>query len=323
MYRRNIWRFGICLAVAAGVVLAQVPPAAPVAFEVAVIRAAPPAMELIKQLQSGKAKVGMTVDGSRVDIGFVSLADLVGMAYNVKPYQLQGPDWMSKQRFDIQAKIPEGVSKDKVPDMLQALLADRFKMTMHKDKKDQPIYALIVGKNGPKLTEAVAEPDKTLPDSANSVNGGTEMGQFKVTRGGQNGVTVQSGTTRASAGPNGARLETSSITIPALANALSNFVDRPVIDMTGLTGEYQVALDLSLEDLMLTTQRAQQQFAQLGLPPLPVQQLPGVNPGEASTPGGGSSVFTAVDKLGLKLDARKAPVEVIVIDHLEKTPTEN
>src|SRR5580700_8518208 len=110
MYRRIMRRLGICLAVAAGVVLAQAPP---VAFEVAVIRSAPPAMELIQQLQSGKAKVGMTVDGSRVDLGFVSLVDLVGMAYNVKPYQLQGPAWMSQQRFDIQARIPDGVSKDK------------------------------------------------------------------------------------------------------------------------------------------------------------------------------------------------------------------
>ena len=117
-------------------------------------------------------------------------------------------------------------------------------------------------------------------------------------------------------------MEINRITMPGLANALSSYVDRPVIDMTGLAGEYQVALDLSLEDLMLTAQRAQRQMAQLGLP-LPVPQVPGVNPGEASSPGGGSSVFTAVDKLGLKLDARKAPVEAIVIDHLEKTPTEN
>jgi len=330
MYGRIIRRFGICLAVTAGAVLAQAPPAAPVAFEVAAIRAAPPITELFQQIQSGKAKLGMNVDGSRVDIGFVSLADLVGMAYNVKPYQMQGPDWMSQQRFDIQARIPDGVSKDKVPDMLQALLADRFKMTTHKEKKDLPVYALIAGKNGPKLTQAAAltaaaaEPDKTLADSANSDNGGTEKDQFKFKMNGQNGVVMQYGTTRTSTstGPDGSHLEINRITMPALANALSSYVDRPVIDMTGLTGEYQVALDLSLEDMRLAAQRAQRQMAQLGLPPLPMQQLPGVNPGEASTPGSGS-VFTAVDKLGLKLDARKAPVEVIVIDHLEKTPTEN
>ena len=107
--------------------------------------------------------------------------------------------------------------------------------------------------------------------------------------------------------------------MPAFTDMLSNYVDRPVVDMTGLTDEYQVPLDLSLEDTMRSTQRL---MARTGLPPLPTQQLPGANPGDASTPGGGS-VFTAVSKLGLKLEARKAPVEVMVIDHLEKTPTEN
>jgi len=291
--------------------------AAPVVFEVAAIRTAPPITELFPLLQSGKAKVGMTVDGSRVNIGFVSLADLISMAYNVNPYQMQGPDWMSRQRFDIQARIPDGVSKDKVPDMLQALLADRFKMTMHKEKRDQPVYALTVGKNGPNLTEAVAKPDETRADPANSVNGGAEKGLFKVVHG-SNGVEVRSGTTRSTAGPDGVHLEIGRITMPALTQVLSAYVDRPVVDMTGLTGEYRAPLDLSLEDTMRGTQRL---MAQAGVQ-LPMQQLPGVSPGEASTPAGGS-VFTAVEKLGLKLVARKAPLEVIVIDHLERAPSEN
>ncbi len=320
MYRLTIQRFAVGLALAAGTVLAQAPPASPLAFEVATVRAAPPmTAEVIQQIQSGKAKVGMTVDGSRVDIGFVSLADLAGMAYDVKPYQMQGPDWMSQQRFVIQAQIPDGVSKDKVPEMLRALLADRFKMTTHQEKKNLPVYALIVGKNGAKLTQA----DNTLADAANSVSGDPEKGQFKFKASGQNGVVMQSGTMRisSSGGPDGGYMEINRITMPALANALSNYVDRPVIDMTGLTGEYRLALDLSLEDLMLAAQRAQRQMAQLGLQ-IPTQQLPGANAGEASTPGGGSA-FAAVDKLGLKLEARKAPVDTIVVDHLEKSPTEN
>lgn len=324
MYTRTIREFVVYFAVAGGMALAQAPPAAPVAFEVAAIRPAPPATELIQQVQSGKAKLGMTVEGNRVDIGFVSLADLVGRAYNVKPYEVQGPDWMARQRFDIQAKIPDGVSKDQVPEMLQALLAERFGMTIHKEKRDQPIYALIVGKNGPKLTEAAAEPDQTPPDSANSANPGTGIGQFRFSGNAQSGIVMQSGTMRSSVsvGPDGSgRLELNRITVPALANVLANYVDRPVIDMTGLAGEYRVTLDISAEDMKLPAQRAQQQVAQLGLQ-LPAQQPPGVNPDGASAPAGGS-VFTAVDRLGLKLDARKAPMEVIVIDHLEKTPTEN
>jgi len=307
MYRRISRRLWIGLAVAAGSARAQAQPAAPVTFEVVAIRTAPPFTEMVPLLQSGKAKVGMTVEGSRVNIGFVSLADLAGMAYNVRPDQLQGPDWMSQQRFDIQARIPDGVSKDKVPEMLQALLADRFKATLHKEKKDQPVYALTVGKNGAKLTEAVAKPDA---DPAN--------GLYKVVPNGPNGAEVRFGTTRSTAGPEGIHLEIGRITMPALAQSLSAYVDKPVVDMTGLTGEYQVPLDLSLEDTMRGTQRL---LAQAGVQ-LPLQQLPGASPGEASTPAGGS-VLTAVEKLGLKLVARKAPVEVIVIDHLERSPTGN
>jgi uncharacterized protein (TIGR03435 family) len=321
MYRRLARRFGICLLAAAGVGRAQVSPAAPVAFEVAAIRPSPPITELFQQIQSGKAKLGMNVDGSRVDIGFVSLADLVGLAYNLKPYQVQGPAWMSLQRFDIQAKIPEGVSKDKVSEMLQALLAERFKMTTHKEKKDQPVYALIVGKNGAKLIEAAPEPEKIPVNSTPGSNGAAQMGQFKFTANGQNGVVMQTGNVRTTAGPNGSHLEISRTTMPAFANLVSSYVDRPVIDMTGLPGEYQVALDLSPEDMRLAAQRAQQMLAQLGLP-LPAQQPPGANSGDPSNPGGGS-VSTALDKLGLKLDARKAPLDVMVIDHLEKNPTGN
>ena len=88
--------------------------------------------------------------------------------------------------------------------------------------------------------------------------------------------------------------------------------------MTDLKGSYQIALDLPMEDLQII---AQKQAATLGIPmPSPP---PGASPADiASTPGGGA-IFSAMEKLGLKLDARKAPVATIVVDHLEKTPTEN
>ncbi len=72
----------------------------------------------------------MNIDAGRVDIGFLSLADLMQAAFKVKLHQLSGPDWMAAQRFDILAKIPEGATKDDVPQMLQALLAERFKLTL-------------------------------------------------------------------------------------------------------------------------------------------------------------------------------------------------
>ena len=113
-------------------------------------------------------------------------------------------------------------------------------------------------------------------------------------------------------------LEAAKITMAGLAELLTGFVDRPVLDMTELKGGYQVTLDLSMQDIIAVA-RAQGALGGFGGPG-------GAGAGAAvpaaSDPSGGA-IFSAVQKLGLKLDARKAPVETIVVDHLEKTPTEN
>src|SRR6266851_98025 len=114
------------------------------AFEVATIKPSPPMNP--SQAMAGKLHVGMKVDAARVDIGFFSLADMIGAAFRVKPYQVSGPSWMGVQRFDILANMPEGAKKDQVPEMLQALLAERFKLQFHKDTKEHAVYALVVGK---------------------------------------------------------------------------------------------------------------------------------------------------------------------------------
>jgi uncharacterized protein (TIGR03435 family) len=304
-----------------GALLGQAPIAEP-AFEVATIRPVAPAQDMLQQLQSGKARIGMSVDGARVDIGYQTLADLIRMAYRVKAYQVQGPEWISQQRFEIQAKIPDGVPEDKIPEMLQALLAERFKLAIHRDKKDLAVYALIVGKNGSKLTDASKEPDAPLPDSPGGISIGTEKGQMKVAQDGKGGAVMQggglSGTIKQSISDAGVHLELTKASMAFLVDLLTAMVDRPVLDMTELKGNYQISLDLPMEDLQLLARR---NAAALGM------QMPGAPPGAnadaASTPGGGSSVFAAMEKLGLKLDARKAPVDTIVVDHLKKTPTEN
>jgi len=306
----------VLLILAASSLFGQAP-----AFEVATIKPAPSGQEIVQQLQSGKMpKLGMTVDGARVSMGYQSLGDLIRIAYRVKTYQVIGPDWMSQQRFEIQGKIPEGESTDKVPEMLQALLADRFKLTIHRDKKELPVYALIIGKNGSKLTPASTEPEAPLPDSPGGMTIGTENGEMKVVQDGKGGSMIrgggQDGTIKQSISAAGVHMEMTKTSIKFLVDILTTLVDRPVLDMTDLKGNFQMTLDLPMEDLQLLAQR---QAAMLGI------QLPGPPPGgnlgDASTPGG--SVFSAMEKLGLKLDGRKAPVETIVVDHLEKTPTEN
>src|SRR5207253_2366492 len=127
------------------------------AIEVASIRTAEqitPAM-----IQAGKLHVGMKIDAGKVDIGYLSLRELIPMAYDVKPFQVTGPDWLSAQRFDILAKLPEGATKEQVPAMLRALLEERFKLKAHRENKEQPVYSLEVAKGGPKFKEAPAPTD--------------------------------------------------------------------------------------------------------------------------------------------------------------------
>ena len=294
----------LLLVLAAGTAMGQTPASAP-AFEVASVKPAAPVNR--GQVLSGQTHVGMRIDAARVDAGSMSLADLIRVAYRVKPYQISGPDWMASERFDVLAKLPEGASREQVPEMLQALLAERFKLTVHRESKEYAVYALVVGKSGPKLKEAA--PDAEVPAAAEDVNP-----QIRVNgRGESMSVAISGGgigTAHLSMGPNGnMRLEAPRMNM--VADSLSRFFDRPVVDLTELKGTYQVTLDLSMEDLRNAARSA-------GL----------VGPGrggggDAASDPGGASIFAAVQQLGLRLEPRKTPVDIVVIDHLEKTPTEN
>lgn len=325
MYRRTIQTAAIFLAVAIGVMLGQAPAQKTPSFEVATIRAAPSIMELLPQIQSGKAKLGMMVDGARVDMGFISPADLLRIGFRVKQYQVIGPDWMMQQRFEISATIPSGASKDQAPEMIQNLLADRFKLTYHREKRELPVYALIVGKGGIKLTEAPSKPDEPLKDDAPGLmTVGTEKGPMKVMQDGKGGSVIQGGqfggTVRTSVSGTGMHLEITRATFPELADLLSQLMDKPVVDMTDAKGAYQVSMDLPIEDLIVLAQR---QAAQLGIQLPAAAQAPAANPADLASTPGGAAIFQSIEKMGLKLDARKAPVDAIVVDHLEKTPTDN
>jgi uncharacterized protein (TIGR03435 family) len=333
--------------IAANIALAQTPPAGP-SFEVASIKPAEPITP--EAFRSGRIRIGMKVDGARVDFGGMPLTELLRAAFGVKPYQISGPDWMGSQRFDIVAKLPDGATQDQVPAMLQALLVERFKLAFHRENHEHPMYALVVAKGGPKLKEAEPDADTPPPAAAESGRGSFAIqspdgGQMVVTPGGQGrGATVTSkqfGTMRISAGQDGAmHMEASKTTLANLADMLSTFVDRPVVDQTELKGAYQVTLDLSIGDLM-NAARARGLPMGPGMPmgpgampavpiaggatggPMPAGAAGAAGPVTIASDPSGGSIFTALQKLGLKLEPRKAPVETIVVDHLEKTPTEN
>jgi uncharacterized protein (TIGR03435 family) len=130
---------------------------------------------------------------------------------------------MKSQKFDIVAKNPDGVRKDQVPEVLKALLADRFKLVTHRDSKVQQVYALVVGRNGPKLRKSTPEADEFAPDPAVTTPPGDPYGSLRT---------------------NGTKRELLKVTMSGLAKVLTTFMEHPVIDMTNLNGNYQIGWEV-------------------------------------------------------------------------------
>ena len=335
MLIKSLSTCSLCALLTATAAFAQTPAAPPLAFEVASIK--PAAAIEPTAIAQGKVHVGMKVDGAICDIGSFSLRDLIRTAYEVKDYQISGVDSLgaplAAQRFNIQATMPEGTTEKQVPQMLQALLADRFKLVIHRETKDQSVYALVVAKGGPKLKAAEPDPPaaetpsetpdapKDAPKKGEQVLGqGSNQLRISGNMADGKGITVKGG------GIGGQmhmtmvdgkmHLEASKMTMAALADTATSFVGRPVVDMTDLKGEYQVTLDLTMDDLMNVART-------IGIM---APGAPGSDGGKsvavASDPSG-SSIFVSIQQLGLKLESRKSPLPFIVVDHFEKSPTEN
>lgn len=354
-------------ALAVKILHAQAQAAAP-AFEVAAIRAA--SLPTPDTMRSGQFRIGSRIDGGRLDFNFVSLSDLLPYAFRVKSFQVAGPSWIRESRWNIQATLPDGASKDQVPEMMQTLLAERFKLSIHREKREQPVYELVAGKGAIKL-----EPSESTGDSGDSAaglpgpgpfpglpfpgpptgpgNGGPSNGGPADGRGGLGGrgpLTFGAAGSSARMSPSancGMHMEFTKLTMPGLADTLTPFLDRPVVDATGLKGTYKLTLDLPLEVMFAMMQNMTRSA---GMPPPGQGGGPGgrgpdgpggrgfgdgpgrgpagcPDPGAALAGGGpdtsNTAIFQAVQQLGLKLQARKAPFDTIVVDHLEKTPTEN
>jgi uncharacterized protein (TIGR03435 family) len=235
----------------------------------------------------------------------------------VKSFQISGPGWLDSERYDIVAKVPRGATKAECKLMMQNLLAERFKLMLHREKKDLPMYALVVGKNGPKLKESVEDPVAAAAMSKPT------MGKdgFPVLPAGLADLSAKS--LKAMNGVPGASMTASHQSMAEFAEMLSSRLNLPVVDMTGLTGKYDYALSFSAEGL-----GRMRLPGGMSLPPPAAPPTGEGGPGTpmASAPDGPSSpdLLTALqEQLGLKLEQRKGPVELLVIDHVEKMPTEN
>src|SRR5581483_10657244 len=151
MQSRTVCWAPVTLFFATAVAFAQSSPT----FEVASVSKGDPLN--IQEVIAGKMKLGMTIDAAMVHITRMSIAEMMRYAYKVKSCQIQGPDWLNVDRFNVTAKMPPGSSRDDIPQMMQALLADRFKLQFHRTTADQNVYALVVLKSGLKLKESAPE----------------------------------------------------------------------------------------------------------------------------------------------------------------------
>lgn len=239
-------------------------------FEVATVRpSAPLTMEL---LMSGKAHTGRKVDKAYADYGSTSLKLLIAEAYRVKPFEIIGEDWIKSANFDVRGKLPEGASTDSVPEMLQALLVDRFHLKAHRETKEMSAYALVVGKAGSKLTPASAD---SFQNHAKDVMPWT---------------------------------------IEGYAQILSSVAERPVLDETGLKGLYLLPLFAVMHAATPRGEGARAPEAAAGS---------GADPAVTSAAEAADPDFSAALVGGLKLEPRKAKMSVLVIDHVDTTPTAN
>ena len=263
---------GACLILFASHVAFGQSAAAPPSFEVASVKPAAP--------QGNIAKSAVGSDPGRIAYRNVPLKSLITRAFGLKSYQISGPSWLNSEFYDVVAKIPDGSPKDQVPLMLQQLLTERFKLATHRETKELAVYALLVGKDGPKLGKA----DEKLPAGPPAP-----------------------GAPRGGAPPDfGRRLEVRGMGTSELADGLlSAMLKRPVIDMTGIQGTYNFSLEFLLAD------------------PTAMGSGTTADTGPAPDSAPAPTIFNALQKLGLKLEARKEPVEMLIVDHAEKVPTEN
>jgi uncharacterized protein (TIGR03435 family) len=266
-------------------------------FEVASIRVVEP-LDTQKLVSGQQSLATVSITAGRVDMAGVPLGSLLARAFGVKPNQLEGPPWLTldpidqlhsgEARFDIHAKLPEGTTPDQVPAMLQALLVERFHLKFHREIRQQPGLALQVGKDGPRLDR---------PQVASSAEGEAQpkTGQpIRVSAAGMLHIERE-------------------LTMDQLAGFLSSMLKRPVTDLTGLSGNYKVSLDLSPSDISPASQVTAAGRSGGGFDTLY----------SAAEPTSGISIFTSVERLGLKLESRRLPTDCVIIDQIDKLPTPN
>jgi uncharacterized protein (TIGR03435 family) len=228
-------------------------------FEVVAIKA------ILQPTPGDGTPFGFNVRGARAQISGYPLFSLLTRAFRVDSRQMDAPDFTHSEFFDIQAALPAGTTPEHVPEMLQAMLAERFKLSYHRETREYQVDALTAGKSGMKLPRL---PDGTPMQSARKL---LPDGTLRTTQIGR---------------------------LSSWFPMMNSFGGLQLVDETGLDGIYTWVQDRP--------------------PP-----TPGVSPQVALQEGLQESFKAMIEAAGLKLETRKVPKETIVVDHLEKKPTEN
>jgi len=300
MKPRHVPLVVVLIAPACAIVAAQTPAdnSQPLTFEVASIK------------PNNSTSIGRRfgAPGDRFVARNETLIHLIAVAYGapgplpdpLPDYRMSGgPKWINSDRFDVEAKAAGDVVRGTVGTrrkqlMLQSLLAQRFKLVVHHETKEMPIYALVLARRdkalGPGLLRSQVDP---VVSRGNSNNPPLPRPAFGTP------ACEAAGGSRCSPGLGiGGVFKGGAITTTELIAYFSRWLNRTVLDRTGLTGAFDVELQFSTE----------------GLPGAPTGP-----PGVERPPSEGPSIFTAVqDQLGLKLESTKGPVDVLVIDHVER-----
>ena len=242
---------------------------------------------------------GVHITKEQVHFAYLSLRDYLSIAYSVPIQRISAPEWINSARFDVGATFPGGATPEQFPKMIENLLRTRFKLQAHMESKESPVFTLEVASSGSKL---VRVPDDAPSDAPFSVTSSASA----------DGVTADLGN-GASLVFNNKQFEARKVTMRILVETLSRFMDRPILDLTKLDGRFNVTFAMAQEDYMPMLVRSAVN-AGITLPPQAMALLDAPSIG---------SVESGLKSLGLVLEARRAPLDLLVVDSIETAPTEN
>jgi uncharacterized protein (TIGR03435 family) len=284
----------MCAAIGAAAAIELGAQAANRAFEVASVR---PSAEQ----EQGTGQVGLRITNQQLRLVALSLRDYIAMAYGMRRDQIIGPDWLGQVKFDVAAALPAGATQRDVPAMMEALLVERFRLKVHRDTREFPVYVLEIAPGGLKLARSKDNPDAP-PVAGIAVAGSGSNRGIAIDLGGGSSYSFAAG-----------KFEGKRITLATMADALMNFVDRPVVDQTGTDGQFDMTFEVTPEDYQSMLVRA----ALANGVVLPPQALRALENGSIA------SLVDAMRATGLSLQSRRSPLEVLVVDSVERAPSEN